>query len=100
MEVGGDIHASAALTPGERAPGIRWIGGWVSLRTGLDDMKRVNFGPHRDSNSDLSAVQSVASRYTGCSVAAHLCSEWIIIIIIKICGSTRFLDWSSTIQSF
>jgi hypothetical protein len=25
------------FTPGERAPGTQWIGGWVDLRAGLDD---------------------------------------------------------------
>jgi hypothetical protein len=25
------------FTPGERAPGTHWIGGWVGPRTGLDD---------------------------------------------------------------
>jgi hypothetical protein len=28
------------FTPGERAPGVHWIGGWVGLRAGLDDMKK------------------------------------------------------------
>jgi hypothetical protein len=28
------------FTPGERAPGIHWIGGWVDLRAGLDDLKK------------------------------------------------------------
>jgi hypothetical protein len=28
------------FNPGERAPGTHWIGGWVDLRAGLDDLKR------------------------------------------------------------
>jgi hypothetical protein len=28
---------SGRFTPGERAPGTHWIGGWVDLRAGLDD---------------------------------------------------------------
>jgi hypothetical protein len=28
------------FTPGERAPGTHWIGGWVGPRTGLDAVKR------------------------------------------------------------
>jgi hypothetical protein len=47
----------------KRAPGTHWIGGWVSPRAGLDDVEKRNFLPHRDSNSDPSVVQPVASRY-------------------------------------
>jgi hypothetical protein len=47
------------FTPGERAPGTHWIGGWVDLWAGLDDV-----WPYRDSNSDPSVVQPIASRYT------------------------------------
>jgi hypothetical protein len=28
------------FTPGERAPGTHWIGGWVDPRAGLDDMQK------------------------------------------------------------
>jgi hypothetical protein len=28
------------FTPGERAPGIHWIGGWVDPRAGLDDVEK------------------------------------------------------------
>jgi hypothetical protein len=27
------------FTPGERAPGTHWIGGWVGPTVGLDDME-------------------------------------------------------------
>jgi hypothetical protein len=39
--VGGEWSASRTgrFTPGERAPGTHWIGGWVGPRAGLDDMK-------------------------------------------------------------
>jgi hypothetical protein len=43
------------------APGTHWIGGWVDPRTGLDGV---------DSNSDLSVVQPVASRYTDYAIQA------------------------------
>jgi hypothetical protein len=33
------------LTAGERAPSTHWIGGWVSLRTGLGDMERRKILP-------------------------------------------------------
>jgi len=29
MDVSGQLHALAALPPGERAPSTHWIGGWV-----------------------------------------------------------------------
>jgi hypothetical protein len=63
--VGGEQSASrpGRFTPGERATVTHWIGGWVGLRTGLDDMKKRKFRPYRDSNSDSSAVQPVASHY-------------------------------------
>jgi hypothetical protein len=37
------VSPLAALPPGERAPGIHWIGGWVNLRIGLDDMEKLKF---------------------------------------------------------
>jgi hypothetical protein len=37
MGVSGQHHAPRrALPPGEREPGIHWIGGWVGPRVGLD----------------------------------------------------------------
>jgi hypothetical protein len=53
------------FTPGKRAPVTRWIGGWVGPRTVLDDVgKRKMRAPCRNSNSDPSAHQPVAGRYT------------------------------------
>jgi hypothetical protein len=39
--VGGELSTSrlCRFTPGERATGIRRIGGWMGPRTGLDDME-------------------------------------------------------------
>jgi hypothetical protein len=31
------------FTPGERAPGTYWIGGWVDLRAGVDDLEKRKF---------------------------------------------------------
>jgi hypothetical protein len=42
--VSGQILAPAAL-PRERAPGTHWIGGWVDLRAGLDDLEKLKFLP-------------------------------------------------------
>jgi hypothetical protein len=40
--VGGEWSASrrGRFTPGERAAGTHWIGGWVGPRAGLDDMEK------------------------------------------------------------
>jgi hypothetical protein len=31
------------FTPGERAPCTHWIGGWVDLRAGLDNLEKRKF---------------------------------------------------------
>jgi hypothetical protein len=43
--VGGEWSTSrpGCFTPGERAPGTHWIGGWVDLRAGLDDLDNRKF---------------------------------------------------------
>jgi hypothetical protein len=43
--VGGEWPASRTgpFTPGERAPGTRWIGGWVDPRAGLDDVEKRKY---------------------------------------------------------
>jgi hypothetical protein len=40
--VGGEWSDShpGRFTPGERAPGTHWIGGWVNSRTGMDDVEK------------------------------------------------------------
>jgi hypothetical protein len=68
--VGGEWSASrpGGLTPWEIAHGFNSIRGWVGPRTGVDDMERRKNLPCRDPNSDLSAVQSAASRKIDCSI--------------------------------
>jgi hypothetical protein len=41
--VGGELSASGPgrFTPGERASGTHWIGGWVDPRAGLDHMEKI-----------------------------------------------------------
>jgi hypothetical protein len=63
---------SCRYTPGEGAPGIHRIVGWVGPRTGLDEVEKRKFLPYRDSNFDPSVVQPVASRYTDCAIPAHI----------------------------
>jgi len=41
MEVSGYLHAPAALPSRERAPGTRWIGGYVGPRVGLDTVAKT-----------------------------------------------------------
>jgi hypothetical protein len=38
--VNGQLHALAALPPGEGAPGTQWIGGWMDLTVGLNFMEK------------------------------------------------------------
>jgi hypothetical protein len=42
---GGEWSASrpCLFTPGERAPGTHWIGGWVGPRAGMDDVENRKF---------------------------------------------------------
>jgi hypothetical protein len=42
MEESGQLHAQAALTPGERAPDTHCIGDWVGPRVGLDAVEKRN----------------------------------------------------------
>jgi hypothetical protein len=39
---GGEWSAShlCHFTPGNRPPGTHWVGGWVNIRVGLDDMEK------------------------------------------------------------
>jgi hypothetical protein len=65
MEVSGQLHALAALSPGKRAPGTHWIGGWVGARAILDTVvKRKIPSPHQESNPRTPIVQPVAQCYT------------------------------------
>jgi hypothetical protein len=43
--VGGEWSTSrpGRFAPWERAPGTHWIGGWVDLRAGLDDVEKRKF---------------------------------------------------------
>jgi hypothetical protein len=71
MEVSGQLHALAALPPGERAPGIHWIGGWVGPRAILDTVVKRKIPSHRqESNHRNPIVQPVAQRYTDWAIMA------------------------------
>jgi hypothetical protein len=70
---GGEWSASrpGRFTPGERAPGTHWIGGWVGRRAVLDAVvKRKIPSPRRESNPRTPIVQPVAQRYTDWAITA------------------------------
>jgi hypothetical protein len=48
---GGECSAShpGRFTPGERAPGTHWIGGWVGLRVDLDAVEKIKIWHSRES---------------------------------------------------
>jgi hypothetical protein len=60
----------STLRPRRFTLGTPWIGGGVGPTTCLDDMERENSCPYRDSNSDASVVQPVASHYADCAIPA------------------------------
>jgi hypothetical protein len=68
--VGGECSASrpGRFTPVEKSHRTHWIGGWAGPGTGMDDVEIRKILPYRDSNH--SAVQPVASRYTDCASPA------------------------------
>jgi hypothetical protein len=41
VEGSDQLHTLAS--PGERAPGTDWVGGWVGLRTGMDEYRLFIF---------------------------------------------------------
>jgi hypothetical protein len=89
LEVSGHLQVPAVSSPGERAPGTHWIGGWVDPRAGLDDLERENSWTYRDSSSDSSVVQSVVSLYTdwaipasqSCEVLQQICEMYFLILL-------------------
>jgi hypothetical protein len=61
MEVNGQLHAPAALSPGK---GTRLMGGWVGPRAVLNvAVKREIHSYRRESNPKTLIVQPVAQRY-------------------------------------
>jgi hypothetical protein len=52
------------FTSGERAPGTHWIGGWVDLGAGLDDLEKREFLTVPGLELQPLVVQPVDRRYT------------------------------------
>jgi hypothetical protein len=46
MEVNGQLHIPAAVSPGEKASGTHHLGGWVSPITGMDAVLGVETLPN------------------------------------------------------
>jgi hypothetical protein len=68
LEVSGQLHAPAALSPGKEPP----VPIGPQSRSGR---RREKFLPYRDSNSNPSVVQPVASRYTDCAIPAPVLAD-------------------------
>jgi hypothetical protein len=77
MEVSGELHAPAALPPGETAPGTHWIGSWVSPRDVLDAVvNRKMPSSRRESNPRTPIVQPEAQRYTDWAITVLNRTFW------------------------
>jgi len=50
IEVGGQFHAQAALSPGKEPPGTHWIGGWVGCRAGVETVSKRKIPSPRSPN--------------------------------------------------
>jgi hypothetical protein len=74
--VGGEWSTSrpGRFTPGERAPGTHWIGGWAGLRAGVDDLEKRKF-----LTLPGLELQPVASRYTNYAIPAPI--EYLISLV-------------------
>jgi hypothetical protein len=78
LEVNGQLHVAVALTQGKEPP-YKLVRGLGGPRTGLDDVEKKNCCPYRDSNSDPSVVQSVASLYIDCDIQALVYSIGVYV---------------------
>jgi hypothetical protein len=50
------------FTSGERAPGTHWIGGWVDLRAGLDDVEKI-LAPTETPNRSRDNLVGIVTSY-------------------------------------
>jgi hypothetical protein len=78
--------------PGERAPGTHWIGGGVGRWRG------EKLCPYRDSSSDPSAIQPVASRYTDCAIPDPGGEIATLLNPLKLSGNYSSVEVPLTLQ--
>jgi hypothetical protein len=65
MDMSGQLHASAAINPEERAANTQWIGYWRRVfSVCLNTVKRKTFSPTRESKPSSFAFQLKAQHYT------------------------------------
>jgi hypothetical protein len=90
------VLRSGRFIAAERGQGNQWITGYLGPRTGLDETKRKECWLYRDSNSDPTTIQPVASHYT----------DWAIpvrnhVLLRKDTGTNVRIYWfESTILCF
>jgi hypothetical protein len=95
MDVSGQLHASTALIPGERASCTHSIGGWVGPRAGLDATKKRKFLPLPESNPG----SEVACRYTNWAIQIIYWYERMKCnILYVVYGYLYVLSWEMVIN--
>jgi hypothetical protein len=80
MEVGGELHAQAALPAVERAPGTHWIGGWVGPRAGLDAVAKRKFRAPVENRIPLRPARRLVTIPTELSRIAVFVRSFLIFI--------------------
>jgi hypothetical protein len=81
MEVNDQLHAPAPLPPGKETPvPIAQEAGWAPDPV-WKTWRRENPWPYRNSNSDLSVVQPVTSRYTDYAIPTPTMFQLLILIL-------------------
>jgi len=79
MKVSGQLHTSAALTPG-KSPNTHWIGEWVDPRAGLDAVAKRKSRLYRGDISVMSLICMEKNRAVQCKM--------LVSVIRGVIGST------------
>jgi len=82
MEVGGQLHAPTALSPGNKL-GTHLIWGWVGPGVDLEVCEKISPPPGFDPRT----VQLVASRYTD-----YVIVKFDISVFFESRGNSNFID--------
>jgi hypothetical protein len=93
LNVSGQLHVPAALTPEESTPGTHWIRGWVDPRVSLDDVEQRKLVTLQGLELRPSIIKPVASRYT--------VRQWIWrkqTYVTSIIANTGVCEWSEYIR--